>query len=179
MLYSTVTALLGAAPVIPTPDDFGQFVAFVLDAIKDKNYGYLAAMAIILFVWAAKKYGGKLPKIGPTLNAFLASDPGGVVAVFVGSFGIALATATAGGTAVSGVLLLGAVKVAFLAMGGYVGAKKALLPLVIWILRKLNILKTGATEANDAAAGANQLAADGKTSDAAAADALNKALDGK
>lgn len=171
-------AVLAALPVPdPTaPDDFAKFIGYVVDAAKDKNYGYLLALGLIGLVWFAKKYGSKLPKIGPAISKFLNSDPGGVVAIFVSSYGVALAANTAAGVPLSGAILLAAAKMAFLAMGGYVGFKKLVVPVVAWLLEKLGFGAKGNDAANAVAADANKVAADGKASDQAAADALNKAL---
>lgn len=181
MLHALVAHILNALPPVDpaVTNDIGAFLGLVMDAVKDKNYGYLLALAIIAFVALLKKYDEKIPKVGLAIDKFLKSDLGGVLAVFVTSFGIALAAATAGGDKLSGAIALGALKAAFLAMGGYATIKKAIWPVLEWLLKKLGVIKDGAAAADAVATDANKLASDGKASDDAAADALNKALDKK
>lgn len=102
----------GAVPAIPTPDNVGGFASAVLDAIRSKNWGLLAALIVLLVVWGVRKFGGnKLP--------FLASKLGGLIVNFVASFALAFGGLCAAGATVTAGLLLQAAEVAFLAAGGW------------------------------------------------------------
>lgn len=109
-----------AALSVPS-DDLLAMAKQILDAVMSGQGWLGAALALILMTAVARKYGkGFLP--------FLATDAGGMVLAAVGSFGGALATAFAAGSAVSGALLLTAAGVAVAAMGGYRVMAKKLLP---------------------------------------------------
>lgn len=94
-----------------------------LKAVSSGNWALLAAVLVISLVVLARKYGAqRFP--------FLGTDGGGVLLAFFMSAAGVLATAFAGGSAFSWALMLGALKVAWTAMGGYVALKKLLLPLL-------------------------------------------------
>lgn len=104
----------------------------IFDAVSSGNWVLVAALALVLLVFVLRKFvSSKVP--------FLASDEGGVLLTFAGSFGGALATALAAGESASWALAFTAAKVAFLAMGGYAALKKLLLPLADRLLKKLGL----------------------------------------
>ncbi len=102
----------------------------ILDAVMRGQWAFAAAAALVLLVTAARRYGSKR-------FPFLASDLGGVVLTLLGSFGGALATAFAAGSAPSWALAFMAVKVATAAAGGYAMLKKSLVPALTWLRPKM------------------------------------------
>lgn len=97
-----------------------QVLSDILSAAKAGHYAYAAALALVVGVTLARRYGaGKLP--------WLASDTGGAVLSFAGALGAAFASALATGGAVSLSLVWAAVGVAVTASGGYTLAKKLLI----------------------------------------------------
>lgn len=84
----------------------------VLSAILSGQYAYAAALALVLAVAAARRYGGaRFP--------FLRSDAGGASLALVGGIGGALVNSLAAGGGVSLALLWSALLVAVGAAGGY------------------------------------------------------------
>lgn len=101
----------------------------LLDAAMAGHYLAAFAFALVLSVAALKKYAPE--KYG--IKAFVRSDVGGVLTTFGMSFFGAIATATLAMKGFGG-LSFGLMKMAggigFLAIGGYVGIKKLLIPLM-------------------------------------------------
>lgn len=94
-----------------------------LKAAYSGNWALLAATVVIILVVLARNFGARfVPWFG--------TDGGGVALAFLMSAAGVLATAFAGGSAFSWALMLGALKVAWTAMGGYVALKKLLIPLM-------------------------------------------------
>ena len=111
-----------------------------LKAAKSGNWALLAAVVVMLLVVLARKLGAKK-------FPWLAGDAAGVALAFVMSAAGVLATALAADSPMSWALMLGALKIAWSAMGGYVAAKKLLLPL----LRKVPYLGALLPAASDPA----------------------------
>lgn len=106
----------------------------IFDAIMSGSYLAAAAFALLASVAAFKRYApGRA-------GAFARSDVGGVATTFLMSFFGAAATsllAFKGWAGMSLAMLKMSAGVAFLAIGGYVGIKKFLLPLLAPYLAKL------------------------------------------
>lgn len=106
----------------------------VFDAIMSGSYLAAAAFALVFAVALFKRYApGRA-------GAFARSDVGGVATTFAMSFFGAAATsllAFKGWAGISLAMLKMSAGVAFLAIGGYVGVKKFLLPLLAPYLAKL------------------------------------------
>lgn len=118
--------------------DLEAFATSVLNAVQHGNWALVAALAVLALVWAARRFGGnKFP--------FLRSDAGGAVLALAMATAGAVVTALSAGSALSIALFLGALKVGFVAAGGWSTVKK-LLP---WIMN------AKATAAGDAAVAAN------------------------
>lgn len=82
LLFASVGCLAGAAfgaePVVPSPDDPGAFVNLIVSAATSKNWPLLAALVVIVLVWAARKWGGDLAP-------WLKTDRGGaILAILLG-----------------------------------------------------------------------------------------------
>ena len=143
------------APTIPTPDDPSAFFSAVVSAFAGKQWGYLLAMFVMAIAFALRKWGAML---GPKVEEWLHSDPGGVMLAFLASFATALgASALAKGGGISWELLAGAFKVAIGAMGGFSLLNKFLLPVIKpawnWFLKKIGNGKAQVAEViNEAAA---------------------------
>ena len=101
-----------SAEQLVTPENLQAFAELALAAAKSGNVAMLLSLALVLVVWAIRKFLG--PKI-PFLNTQL----GGALVTLVGAFGAALATTLAGGGVFSWAIALGALKVAFTAAGGW------------------------------------------------------------
>jgi hypothetical protein len=107
---------------IPEPYDIVAFGALVLDAFGAKNYGLLAALALILLVWLARRFGsGFWP--------FLSTDRGGALTSLIGGLGLAIAAAaTAPEAAGLGAVLLSGLLMTVTASGTYSLLRKLLYP---------------------------------------------------
>lgn len=97
----------------------------VFDAVMNGEYMYAAALALVVLVAAARKYG---TKIWP----FLGTRGGALWLVLLGSFFGAIATALGAGQALSLALGIAAVKVAVGAAGGHAMIRQVLK----WGIRK-------------------------------------------
>jgi hypothetical protein len=96
-------------------------------------------MFVMALVFALRKWGSML---GPKFDAWLHTDPGGVLLVFLTSFGAAVgASALSSGGGISWDLVAGAFKVAIGAMGGFSVVTKFILPLLkpvwAWVAKKI------------------------------------------
>ena len=109
------------------PDNMEVFAKIVLDAVMSKNWALLASLLLILVVWGLRKFAGK--KI-----PFLNTDAGGALSVLVLAVLGAVANSLIAGQALSGALILAALKVGFVAAGGYGMLKKVLAPLLLKLL---------------------------------------------
>jgi hypothetical protein len=101
----------------------------VLDAIMSGHYAAAAALALVLAVALARRYGS--PRL-PWLN----SDEGGAILVLTGSFGGAMATALLAGAAPTLSLAWMSLQVAAGGAGIYVLAKKLLHRPLLWLQDK-------------------------------------------
>lgn len=134
LLFPLAVFAQASPPALPSPDDLGAFASAIFGAVAGKQWGYLVALAVIGLVFAIRKFAGKLPApVGPALEAFFQSDPGGVILAFL----VAFATALAAAGSLSGAVLLAALKTALVAMGGFSLINKLLLPLVQLVIAKL------------------------------------------
>jgi len=113
------------------PNDLGSFFAAILSIVSAKQWAYLIAAGVVAAVWGLKKYGGK---IHPTVEAFLSTDPAGVLLACLVSFAAAL-FGTNG--ILSGAVLLTAGKTALVAMGGFALINKLLIPLIRYLVGKI------------------------------------------
>lgn len=102
----------------------------VFDAVMSGHYAYAAALALVLAVALARRYGAKQ-------WPWLAGDVGGTLLVLVGSFGGAAATALTGGAAVSLGLVWTSIQVAAGASGGYTMIKRLVIPTLAKLVSKL------------------------------------------
>lgn len=118
------TATAGAAgAVAPEDGSWLDLARPVLDAVLGGHWFLAAALALVLTVGLASKYGAKRFPV-------LATGPGKALLVLVGAFGGALATAATAATAPSLALMWTAAKVAFFAAGGYSLVSSLVGPLV-------------------------------------------------
>lgn len=145
----------------------------IYDAFRGHDYDAMGCLALVLLVALARRYGSsRLP--------FLASEAGAALLLLLGSFG-----ATAGAMAAGPEVMLSmamvwvALKIAFLAAGGYAALKalivvpllrplqarlptwaQPILGVILWIFERPNPI-TKAEGAGDAAVAANPPAGSG------------------
>lgn len=122
LVFFTATAAAAGAAA-PNDASWLELARPVVDAIMSGNYLAASALALVLVVAVARKYGA-------ARWAFLGSDAGGSLLVLLGAFGGAVASAALGGATWSLDLLWTAAKVAAGAAGGYSLIKRLLMPLV-------------------------------------------------
>lgn len=132
LLAGLVTATHAAQGVAPDDGSLLDLARPIFDQIMAGDYIPAAAFTLVFCVALFKRYAPD--KFG--LRAFVHSDPGGVLTTFLMSFGGALATATIGDAPWTWEMLLMSAKVSFFAIGGYVGVKKFLLPLLQPLMSK-------------------------------------------
>lgn len=113
---------LGAALALPTTLD--GFLQLIWSAGHDGNWPLLAMIGLIGAVYGSRKL---LAKKFP----WLTSDMGGTVLALLVSFLGGAAAAFAPGAVFNGALVLSALKMGFLAIGGYGVLKKLLHPLFV------------------------------------------------
>lgn len=129
VLAFTGTALAAGA-VSPDDGSLLDLARPVLDAIMSGHYAAGAALALVLAVALARRYGVRyLP--------WLASDEAGAALVLAGSFGGAMATALLAGAPLSLALAWMSLQVAAGGAGVYVLAKKLLTRPLRWLQGKL------------------------------------------
>lgn len=129
-----VAAFAQVAP--PSPDDLGAFAQAIFGAVQGRQWGYLVALAVMALVFAARKIGAG---ISPKLDAFLHSDPGGVLLALAVSFATSLAASSVVPGAVFGwAMLAAAFKTALVAMGGFALVAKLGSPLIQWLAAKMS-----------------------------------------
>lgn len=125
-----------AQVVPPSPDDLGAFAQAIFGAVQGRQWGYLVALGVMAFVFAVRKASAG---ISPKLDAFLHSDPGGVLLALAVSFATSLAAAgVTPGAAFGWAMILAAFKTALVAMGGFALIAKLGSPLFQWIVSKLS-----------------------------------------
>lgn len=95
----------------PTPDvgtlDPVAFLKLIFDAIQNKNWGAVASIVVVLFVWAVRKFDAKLPVVGPYVDRALNTKIGGWVFNFATVAAGALGTAVLAGQPITWALLGG------------------------------------------------------------------------
>lgn len=102
----------------------------ILSAVMSGQWAAGAALALVLIVALARKYGAKR-------FPFLTTDAGGTALTLVGSFGGALATALLAGTVPSLGLAYAALGIAVAASGGYTMIRRLVAPLLRKLASKL------------------------------------------
>lgn len=118
-------------PSLPNPDQLADFLKIVFEAVMAGKWTSVAAFALVLAIWGARKY--LVPHV-----PFLATQAGGAL--------LALGTAVLGGCAsallagagVSWPVILAAVTLAVKAAGGWTLASH-LLPLLYPLLAKMGM----------------------------------------
>lgn len=125
---------LAQAPLPDPGSDVLSFLSGLVKAVLSKNWTVTLALATSGLVFTAKVYGPRIPKLGPKLSAFLASDPGGVVLAFLTGF--ALRLWQAGSATLTLSLLWNAAQVSCGAITFFVIVKKFLLPVGTWLLAR-------------------------------------------
>jgi hypothetical protein len=125
-------SFLGTGVAFAATEDGGllDLARPLFDAVMSGNYAYAAALALVLGVALARRYGSKR-------WPWLGGDTGGSLLVLLGSFGGAVATALAGGAGLSLALFWTACKVAAGASGGYTLIKRLAIPLLRQVIGKL------------------------------------------
>lgn len=123
-------ATAAASEVVPPDASVFELVAPVLDALKSGSPALALALALVLAVGLARKYGSKR-------FPFLATDAGGTALTFLGSLGAACAAALAGGALPSLSLLWTALVVAAGASGGYTAVRRLVAPALRFLESKL------------------------------------------
>lgn len=125
--------VLAQAAATVNPDDLGQIATFLLNAIRggDKQLAVLAGL--VLAVRLVRWLGTKVP----ALEAFLLSDPGGVILTVATVVPLTLLTARAAGQPLTWQLAWAGVSGA---VSGFVLLRKLLRPLVAKIPKVGSIL---------------------------------------
>jgi hypothetical protein len=113
-----------------TAGDPGTLAQRTYEAVQAGQYAPAAILALIALVWGLRKWGDKLPVIGPRLHGWSNTDRGGACTVFVTALlGAILHTVSAGGfAAVNGSTLKAGLIIGLGAIGGFTGARKILFP---------------------------------------------------
>ncbi len=106
------------APVDPE-QNLGAYLGRLFEAVKSGEWLLAAALAVIGLTWALRRWGAKL-------IPWLGTDRGGVVVAGVSAFALGLANAGIAGKPVDVTLVVTALEVALLAMGGWAGIRKLL-----------------------------------------------------
>lgn len=137
------SVLTGAVQALGIPADAAldpavlgveAFLKLILDAALAGNWAFVGAALLVAAVFLVRKYVA--PKV-----PFLASDLGGGLLVILGSAAGAVAAALQSGGGFTWALAIAALKVSFMAAGGYSLLKKALVPLAKLVLSKVGGLK--------------------------------------
>lgn len=116
----TAQAVLAQAadPAVTQADDLATLANQVVEAITHGNWALVAALVIVIITLALRRWGGQYL---PWLNSKWA----GVLIPLLGSIAGAVATALMGGLPLTAGLLLKAVIVGVIAIGGFSAAKNA------------------------------------------------------
>lgn len=105
----------------PSADTMG-FIQLLWDAVMHKRWGGVVALAVIGIVALLRM------RIVTKKVPFLGTDRGGVILTFVVALAGGLAVTLIAGQPLDAEVVFTAVKLAFLAMGGFVGVKKLIKP---------------------------------------------------
>lgn len=134
LLFGFVGSAFAQAQAMSDQDSLLDMARPIFDSIMAGHYLAGAALGLVLAVAAFKRYApGKA-------GAFARTDAGGVMTTFLMSFFGAAATsllAFKGMAGLSLAMLKMSSGVAFIAIGGYVGVKKFLLPMLTPYVAKL------------------------------------------
>lgn len=122
-------------PLIGGPSEFEQLAALALRAIESGDGWGIAAALLCVAVFVIRYVAKRWLKDGPARRALL-SDPGGVLLTLAAALFAGLAHVRLAGGVVGLAFVGTALKVAVAAMGGFVGVKKTVKPLVAWLERK-------------------------------------------
>jgi hypothetical protein len=116
-LTTTVTS------TVPDPEsDFAGFAKLFKEAAKNGNWKLLAVLLVIGIVWALRKYGVLIPKVGD----FLKSARGGaILTILTGVFGVIAAGLVSSGKFSAGLIWDG-ILLGLTAAGGWTIVKKLL-----------------------------------------------------
>lgn len=127
----TAIAASTTVAVVDAPGDGSIFdlAKPVFDAVRSGNGWLAAALALVLLVAGARRYGAKR-------FPWLTSKSGGAAANVLLSFGGMLATAFAAGSAPTWALALTSLKVSIVAAGGFTLIKELAVPALRWIESK-------------------------------------------
>lgn len=62
------------AQIAPNPENLSEFFGLIVSAVGTKNYGLLIALAVVLIVYLARKFGAKyIPWLGTSRGGFALS----------------------------------------------------------------------------------------------------------
>lgn len=115
------------AKIEPTPapaQDVGEFAKMFFNAAKNGDWKLLIVLIVVGIVWALRKWGAAIPKVGE----WLATDRGGaILALLAGIFGV-IGTGLVSGSAWSFALIRDGLLLGFTAAGGWTIIKKILGP---------------------------------------------------
>lgn len=103
---------------LPSPDTPSDFIANVVDSVKGGNWRALAALGIVVLVWATRKFGAKYWD-------FLGTDKGGAALVLFAGILSQIAVVIFGHDPLSVKTIINGVVLGFTAAGGWVVVKKA------------------------------------------------------
>lgn len=125
------TAIAAQATGVPDATELLQLAKPVYEAILAGQYWAAAAFALVLTVGLCRWY--VVPRV-----QFFRSDPGGVLLAFLASFGGALGThlLAVGLTVPTLAMVWAAIGVGFAAIGGYMTAKRLVIPAVEWLAER-------------------------------------------
>lgn len=157
-LVSFAATAFAAGAAAPADGSWLDLARPVFDAVMSGNYLAASALALVLLVAVARRYGSDRV-------LFLGTDAGGALLVLVGAFGGAVASASLGGAPWSVDLMWTAAKVAAGAAGGYSLIKRLVMPLVnkapAWLRAPLQLILWifEARQTKSTAAGAAAVAA--------------------
>jgi hypothetical protein len=122
----TARAAQAAATPDPTMDDLLAMGRAVIDAFRGGHSIAAGALAVVLLVGLAKRYGGK---VSPKLERFLHGDVGGPAAVFLTAFAGSVAIQAQGPW--KWAILTTGFGVGAAAIGGYVALRKFLIDPIL------------------------------------------------
>jgi hypothetical protein len=126
LVIFTATALASTAAVSPDEGSLLELARPIFDAVMHGNWWLAAAGAVMLLTAAARRhlpngYGGR----------FIRGDVGGMVTAFTFAYGGAIATTMAApGATMSAAVMLAALKIGGMAVGGFVALHKLAQALV-------------------------------------------------
>lgn len=115
----------------------------VYDSFKSGQYLLAGMTALLVVVALLRKYAGSIPKVGPSIAKFLATDVGGVVMTLVASFATSMSIQLAN-AGVSWSMTKTAAVIAVGAAGGYSMIKKLLVEPLLrpWYEKSTGIVHT-------------------------------------